>query len=57
METKNQININIFEYKKEQVYPVYLSKENYKDHMKLILVQTKTIFTMYTPKNLNLYVE
>ena len=38
IEKQNEININIFGYENKQPYPIYLSKEKYKDHMKLLLI-------------------
>ena len=38
IEKLNEININIFGYEKKQPYPIYISKEKYKDHMELLLI-------------------
>ena len=38
IEKKNNIRINVFGYEKRQPYPVYISKEMYKDHMELLLI-------------------
>ena len=40
IEKQNSININVFGYEK-QPYPIYVSKENNKDHMELLLVTEK----------------
>ena len=33
IEKQNEININVFGYEDKQPYPIYISKEKYKDHM------------------------
>ena len=38
IEKKNTIRINVFGYEEKQPYPIYLSKEEYEDHMELLLV-------------------
>ena len=38
IEKKNNIRINVFGYEKSHPYPVYISKEMYKDHMELLLI-------------------
>ena len=38
IEKKNDIRINVFGYEERQPYPVYISKEMYKDHMELLLI-------------------
>ena len=38
IEKQNEININVFGYEKRQPYPIYISKENHKDHMELLLI-------------------
>ena len=39
IEKKNDIRINVFGYEERQPYPVYISKEMYKDHMELLLIK------------------
>ena len=41
IEKQNSININVFGYENKQPYPIYVSKENNKDHMELLLVTEK----------------
>ena len=41
IEKQNQININVFSYE-SGVYPLYISKENYDDHMELLLISDET---------------
>ena len=36
IEKQNEININVFGYEDKQPYPIYVSKENYEDHMNLL---------------------
>ena len=38
IEKQNNININVFGYEDKQPYPIYISKENNKDHMNLLLI-------------------
>ena len=38
IEKQNKININVFGYEDKQPYPIYVSKENYKDNMNLLLI-------------------
>ena len=38
-ETKNNININLSRYENKQAYPLYLLKNGFKDHKKLLLLQ------------------
>ena len=38
VELQNNININIFGYEDRQPYPIYISKEKFKDHMELLLI-------------------
>ena len=38
IEKQNKININVFGYEEKQPYPIYISKEKFKDHMELLLV-------------------
>ena len=38
IEKQNKININIFGYELKQPYPLYVSKEQYEDHMELLLI-------------------
>lgn len=34
----NEININVFGYENGQPYPVYISKEKFKNHIELLLI-------------------
>ena len=38
IEKQNSINISVFGYEDKQPYPIYVSKEKYKDHMELLLI-------------------
>ena len=38
IEKQNKININVFGYEDKQSYPIYVSKEQYEDHMELLLI-------------------
>ena len=38
IENQNNININVFGYEEEQIYPIYISKEKFEDHMELLLI-------------------
>ena len=38
IEKQNSININVFGYENKEPYPIYVSKEKYKDHMELLLI-------------------
>ena len=38
IEKQNEININVFGYEDKQPYPIHVSKENYEDHMNLLLI-------------------
>ena len=38
IEKQNNININVFGYESKQPYPLYISKEQYEDHMELLLI-------------------
>ena len=38
IEKQNKININVFGYENKQPYPIFISKENYKHHMELLLI-------------------
>ena len=41
IETKNEININIYGYKSKHTCPIRLLKENYKDQIELLLLKNK----------------
>lgn len=41
IERQNEININVFGYENKQPYPIYVSKEKYKNHMELLLITEK----------------
>ena len=38
IEKQNEININVFGYEEKQPYPICISKEQYEDHMELLLI-------------------
>ena len=38
IEKMNSININVFCYEEHQFFPIYISKEKFKDHMELLLI-------------------
>ena len=38
IEKQNSINISVFGYEDKQPYPIYVSKEKYKDHMELLMI-------------------
>ena len=38
IEKQNEININVFGYEEKQKYPIYVSKEKYKDHINMLLI-------------------
>ena len=38
IEKQNNININVFGYEEKQIYPIYISKEKFEDHMELLLI-------------------
>ena len=38
VEKQNNIRINVFGYEEKQAYPIYISKEKFKDHMELLLI-------------------
>ena len=38
IEKQNEININVFGYEEKQKYPIYVTKEKYKDNMNLLLI-------------------
>ena len=38
IEKQNNIRINVFGYEEKQPYPIYVSKEKFKDHMELLLI-------------------
>ena len=38
IERQNEININVFGYETKKIYPIYISKEKYEDHMELLLI-------------------
>ena len=38
IEKQNKININVFGYENKQPYPIYISKENFEDHIELLLI-------------------
>ena len=37
-ERQNNIRLNVFGYENKQVYPIYISKEKYEDHINLLLI-------------------
>ena len=38
IEIMNNINISVFEYQKQALYPVYISKEKFNDTLNLLLI-------------------
>ena len=42
IEKQNNININVFGYEEKQIYPIYISKEKFTDHMELLLITEGT---------------
>ena len=38
IEKMNSININVFCYEENQIFPLYISKEKFEDHMELLLI-------------------
>ena len=38
IEKTNSININVFCYEEEQIFPLYVSEERFEDHMELLLI-------------------
>ena len=42
IEKQNKINVNVFCYEEEQIFPLYISKEKFKDHMELLLITEGT---------------
>lgn len=50
IETKNEININIFGYKSKHTCPIHLLKENYKDQIELLLLKNKDNLIISTSK-------
>ena len=38
IEKQNEINISVFGYEDKQPFPIYVSKEKFKDHMELLLI-------------------
>ena len=38
IEKQNEININVFGYEEKQPYPIYISKEQFEDHIELLLI-------------------
>ena len=50
IEKKNNIRINVFGYEESHPYPVYISKEMYKDHMELLLITKDEKKTLRTHK-------
>ena len=43
IEQKNNIRINVFGYENNQLFPIYISKENFEDHMELLLITGETV--------------
>ena len=50
IEKQNNINVNIFGYDDKQVFPLYISKENFDDHMELLLISEKENNIMFSLK-------
>ena len=53
VETKNQININVFVYENKQVHPVHLSENRFDVHMELLLLIYEQISHHFYIKNYN----
>ena len=43
IEQKNNIRINVFGYENNQLFPIHISKENFEDHMELLLITGETV--------------
>ena len=57
IEKQNNININVFGYEEKQIYPIYISKEKFIDHMELLLITegTKTHYVLIKDFNKLMY--
>ena len=57
IEKQNNININVFGYEEKQIYPIYISKEKFTDHMELLLITegTKTHYVLIKDFNKLMY--
>ena len=44
---RDYVSINIFRCKNKEAYPIYLSKENFENHMELLLLGKKRKFSSY----------
>ena len=42
IEQKNNIRINVFGYENNQLFPIHISKENFEDHIELLLITGET---------------
>ena len=52
IEKKNNIRINVFGYEEKQLFPIYISKESFEDHMELLLITGESEeFVMGKPTN------
>ena len=48
---RDYVSINIFRCKNKEAYPIYLSKENFENHMELLLLGKKRKFSSYLDQN------
>ena len=57
IEKQNNINVNVFGYEERQIYPIYISKEKFTDHMELLLITegTKTHYVLIKDFNKLMY--
>ena len=57
IEKMNSININVFCYEENQIFPLYISKEKFEDHMELLLITegTKTHYVLIKDFNKLMY--
>ena len=57
IEKMNSINVNVFGYEERQIYPIYISKEKFTDHMELLLITegTKTHYVLIKDFNKLMY--
>ena len=53
IEKQNSINISIFGYENEKIYPIRISEEKYDDHMELLYIQEKEKSHYVYIKNFN----
>ena len=56
IELQNKICVNVFCYENKVVYPVYLSDQNFRDNMDLLLISNKFVSHYVFIKNFNRFV-